>query len=474
MLTARIAVNFDKPIRTWDGFGVTYVETGQTRDYSTYAQDYGGFSCLEQQHRDEILDLIFGADGLRPGISKMFLDPFHQPFPANGYSFDPAVLDASAYDHETTTHWLRYFVKEGVRRVREWGGDLTVFTTLYGPPGWMTRQGFIRGRDLDPQYKTEAAKYLIAWVKFLREHEGIPVRYISLHNEGEDWPRWPVDGSNAGGTSHDYNLYWPPEQVVDFLKFMPDMLRTHGLEDIGLTPGETTGWYRFHSWGYADAIADDDEAINNLGLITSHGFYNGSHGHPFFNDWRSAGIDTLREKRPDLHAWVTSTSWSNMDVRFVNELRNSIYTAKVNAITPWACVQLDGHWTGGDPNPGTAIRVYEDGRYEVMPGYYFYKQISCAGQPGTAVCKVAANDRSIGLVAFGANGSPNPDAFLVLNLDEQKKDLKIQINGSAADTFHGYRTSFTERYCELGEHQLQNGVLTYTATPLSVTTFFAR
>lgn len=473
MTLSRITVDFSKPIREWDGFGVTYVEASQTRDYSQYAQDYGGFSCLNEAQREEVLGLIFGADGLKPGITKMFLDPFHQALPGDDYSFDPAVLDTSAYDHETTTHSLRTFVKEGYRRIREWGGDFRVLTTLYGPPGWMTKQRFVRGRDLDPQYKTEVAKYLIAWVKYLREQEELPVQYISLHNEGEDWPRWPLDGSTDGALNHDYNMFWPPEQVVDFLKFMPEMLRAHGLEDVGLTPGECTGWYRFDSWGYADAIADDAEALESLGLITSHGFFKGSPGNAFFNDWRSAGIDLLREKRPDLHAWVTSTSWSNMDVFFVNELRNTIYSAKVNAIIPWACVQLDGHWNGGDPNPGTAIRVFEDGRYKIMPGYYFYKQISRAGQPGMAVCKVAANERAIGLVAFGANGTNNPDAFLVLNLADEATPLNIQVNGSSASQFKGIRTSSTEQYAELGNFQVESGKLKYTAPPLSVTTFYA-
>jgi hypothetical protein len=39
-----------------------------------------------------------------------------------------------------------------------------------------------------------------------------------------------------------------------------------------LPPGENTNWYRFSYWGYADAIAENKEAIEAIGLITSHGF----------------------------------------------------------------------------------------------------------------------------------------------------------------------------------------------------------
>lgn len=124
----------------------------------------------------------------------------------------------SFYDHTTTTRWMRYFTIQGLAKTRSWGGELKIIVTLYGPPAWMTKQQFIRGRDLDPAYKLECAKYMISWARYLRDVERLPVKYISLHNEGEDWMRWPLDGSTADAPRHDYNLYWPPEQVVDFLR----------------------------------------------------------------------------------------------------------------------------------------------------------------------------------------------------------------------------------------------------------------
>lgn len=253
---------------------------------------------------------------------------------------------------------------------------MPIIVTLYGPPGWMTQQKILRGRDLNPLYKTEVAKYLIAWAKHLRDVEGFNVRYLSLHNEGEDWVRWPADGGDAPEHSnHDYNLFWPPEQVADFLAFMPAMLEAHGIEGVTVTPGECTNWQRFYDWGYADAIADNPAAAAGLGLITSHGFASLSWSNRWYGDWRSAGIDLLREKRPDLHAWVTSTSWAKMDVEFVNQIRSNIYMAKVNAIIPWAGIQVAGRWVGGDPNPGCAFKISTDGTYYVEPGYYFYKQV---------------------------------------------------------------------------------------------------
>ena len=464
MDAVRAEVDFSNKLRAWDGFGVNYVEVAQTKDYRADPQEYGGFSILDEDERQQILDMIFGDDGLKPGVVKMFFDPFHQKRP-----------DAE-FDHETTTKWMRYFVREGLKRTRARGDDLTIVTTLYGPPPWATKQKLLRGRDLDAARKYDLARYMIDWVKFLREKEHLPVRYISLHNEGEDWMRWPADGKSGNiGGGHDYNMFWPPEQVVDFLKFMRPMLDEAGLGDVAITPGECSNWYRFSAWGYADAIAEDEGALQNLGLITSHGFYNGSYGC-WFAEHRSVGIDVLRARRPGLHAWVTSTSWGRMDVVFVREAFGNIYTAKVNAIIPWACIQRPTKWVGGDPNPGCAFRVYEDGTYKVMRGYYYYKQLCRAGRPGMAVAKTMEMDSEIALIAFSRNGTKYPDAFILINIGKEgMKKINVKIAGTPGKTFRAYRTTDKEeQYKPIGEFTLENDVLVYEAPRLSATTFFAK
>ncbi|MBN2391234.1 MAG: hypothetical protein JXR84_10940 [Anaerolineae bacterium] len=469
----RTQVDFSKKIRDWDGFGVNYVEAAQTRDYTTDPQEYGGFSLLTEVERQEIIALIFGEDGLKPGVVKMFLDSFHQDEPGADYNFNDPHIELEAYNHETTTRWMHYFVREGLKTTRARGGDLDILVTLYGPPGWMTLQRIVRGRDIDPTLKIEVAKYLVSWAKFLREKEGFPVHYVSIHNEGEDWMRWPEDGTE-GGLNHDYNMYWPPELVTEFMKLIPPILKANGMEDVTPTPGETSNWYRFSEWGYADTLADDDAAIASLGLITSHGFRGNPNPSRWYGDWRSLGTDILRAKRPDLHAWVTSTSWAKMDAVFVNEIYNNIYCAKVNAIIPWACIQRPGKWVGGDPNPGCAFRVYDDGHYEVMPGYYFFKQVSRAGQPGMSVARVVSNNSGINLIAFAGNGSGNPDAFVVINVTSEDITLNIKVDVSASSVFSAYRTSPTESYTSLGDFTLQNGTIACNATAGSVTTFFGK
>ncbi|MCU0914381.1 MAG: hypothetical protein MUC88_07460 [Planctomycetes bacterium] len=459
----RAQVDFSRHVRDWDGFGVNYVEVAQAIDYTQDPQEYGGFSLLTEEKRQQIVEMVFGVDGLRPGLVKMFLDPHHQRAPGG------------QFDHESTTRWMRYFVREALKRTRARGDDLTIITTLYGPPAWATQQKFLRGRDLDPERKYDLAKYMVDWVRYLREEEKLPVKYLSLHNEGEDWLRWPADGKSGNiGTGHDYNMFWPPEQVADFIRLLRPMLDAAGLPDVGVTPGECTNWYRFSAWGYADAIADDPGALARLGLITSHGFYGGTYGR-WFGEHRSLGTDLLREKRPELHAWVTSTSWSKMDATNIKEMHGNIYTAKVNGIIPWACIQRPTKWVGGDPNPGTAFRIAEDGTYEVLRGYYYYKLLSRAGQPGMAVAQTFAMHSEVAVIGFARHGTKHPDAFVLVNLGQDNQRVAVHVRGSGSDTFEAFRTTDgKDRYEPVGVLELEGETLVYEAPAASATAFFAK
>ncbi len=470
-----LCVDFGTPIRDWDGFGVNYVQTAQTRDYQEWPQEYGGFSLLSGEQREEVLRLIFGENGLKPALTKLFLDVWHEGLTKAGNdNADPRQLNMDGYDHTTTTSWMLYFNRKGLEISREQGRDLTMMTTLYGPPPWTTKQKFILGPDLDPAEKWEVAEYMVSWVKYLRETARLPVEYLSFHNEGCAYYRWPRDGSLPGEDHRDYNMLWPPEQVVDFLTFTRRRLDMEGLQDVGLTPGETQTWYRFDEWGYARAIFDNKTALDHLALVTSHSFANtDNRTSPYYGDFRSNGIDLLRREKPGLHAWVTSMSWGKMNASFVDNMRRNIYISKVNAIIPWAVIQRAGQWIGGDPNPGTAIKVNDDSTFTVLPGYYYYKQVCPAGQPGMAVCHVTSLDPALGLIAFDDNGTSNPDVFILSNIHNKSKNAEITVHGTTATRFRAFRTDDSDRFREIGVFELTDGRSNYKVTPNSVTTFYA-
>jgi hypothetical protein len=188
------------------------------------------------------------------------------------------------------------------------------------------------------------------------------------------------------------------------------------------------------------------------------------------------GTELIRSKRPELHAWVTSTSWSKMDTKNIKEMHDNIYSARVNGIIPWACIQRPVQWVGGDPNPGSAFTVNEDGSYVVRRGYYFYKQITRPGQPGTIICRTLSNDTEIPVIAFGRGVSKSSDAFVVTNMNSGKeKEVLVKITGTNARKFRAFRTTEDEKekYSEIGLFTSENGELFYEAPAGSVTTFFA-
>lgn len=454
-------IDFSEKVVDWDGFGFNYVETAQTRDFKEYPQDYGGFSLLSEEKRKEVVELVFGEDGLKIELIKMFLDPYHQPDPEG------------EYDHEKTTVNMRAFVSAGIAAAKQRGDQLEIITTLYGPPAWANRQKFIGGRDLDTAQAENLCRYMTHWTQYLKAN-GYPVKYLSLHNEGEDFYRWNFADGTQRLRRFDFNMYWPPKQVNDFLKMLPGVLKRHDLGEIQITNGEPSNWTRFHQWGYTDGLTDDTVALSNLGLLTTHGFINGNFSKLSYGTANSLTTDALRALKPGLHAWVTSFSWGNMGLDFVRMVHEQIYTAKVNALIPWAGIQNPAEWIEGDPNPGTAIRVDSTGDYEVTKGYYFYKQLTLAGRRGMYAARARLSNPQAYIIAFGENQTDHPDSFVLSsNIFVWGLPIEIEINGSKYTKFKAYRTSEDgkEQFKELGIFQVTNGTIIYDPPQGTTTTF---
>jgi hypothetical protein len=486
-------VDFADKKQLWDGFGVNYVETSQTFYYDKWPQDYGGFSFINKDAQKEIIELIFGDNGLRPEIVKMFLDPLHQK------------ERGGKFDHEKTTANMRHFVKTGHELSKKRNQDFSIITTLYCPPGFMTRQKFIRGRDMDPEYHDDLSKYLLSWVRFLREKEGLPVDYVSLHNEGESWLRWPLDGTaeDIDASGHDYNMFWSPELVNDILIRTRRLFDKEGFKNVKLTNGEPTNWFRFAAWDYDTKLAQNKQALRSLGLITSHGFYVGNiEARRWYGPHSNRANYTLREAKPGLHSWTTSSAWcikndrmvvDNEIVRryivnshFLFEIFSNIYEAQVNAYIPWAALQNASQWIRPDPNPGTAIRVFDDGTWEIRKGYYYYKQVTSAGRKGMRVVHTSSMDSQINIIGFSGEKTKHPDAFVLINTGTHDMTVKFDIRNARQKQFQAFRTTgddvyqYTETaqfvsegddYTDLGTFKLEGNTLIYNAPANSVTSF---
>jgi hypothetical protein len=169
-------------------------------------------------------------------------------------------------------------------------------------------------------------------------------------------------------------------------------------------------------------------------------------------------------------------TWRDMGSVFVRDMYNAVYEAKINGLIPWAGVKRLSLWGGkGDPNPGGAFEVTEEGQLKVLKGYYFFKQVSQAGQARMQVCQTLSNDSDIKVLAFAQGRSNQPDSFVLINSGERKRTVHIHLRGSAHDAFKACRTSESasgdENYRDMGMAAFENGVYVYLCPAKSVTTY---
>jgi hypothetical protein len=80
------------------------------------------------------------------------------------------------------------------------------------------------------------------------------------------------------------------------------------------------------------------------------------------------------------------------------------------------------------------------------------------------------------IIAFGSNGSRNPEAFVVTsNIFIWGSPIEIKIKGTDRSRFKAFRTTEDgeELYEDIGIYEVQNGVIIYDPPKGSTTTFIA-
>jgi hypothetical protein len=116
--------------------------------------------------------------------------------------------------------------------------------------------------------------------------------------------------------------------------------------------------------------------------------------------------------------------------------------------------------------------VDRKGGYTVEPGYYFYKQVSRAGQPGMAVATVSQPSNNIGLIAFASNGTRHPDALIAFNTSSSPAKARIRVSGTKAASFTAFATSDQLRYQPAGTVAVKGGAVEVDIPAGGVVTLF--
>jgi hypothetical protein len=123
--------------------------------------------------------------------------------------------------------------------------------------------------------------------------------------------------------------------------------------------------------------------------------------------------------------------------------------------------------------PDNGFLIKEDGSLVINDQYYYYKQVTRAGQPGTEVATVINYDPALGAIAFKATCEKNQNAFVLINKSEDSKNVTIHVHHGDSDSYEAVRTMRGEQYSKLGIVKVVHGTITYVSPPRSVTTFFS-
>ncbi len=458
----RAYVDFSKVIREWDGFGVCFSNRNCMKsDIDPYLFKLD-FQYLSKSNQNKIADLIFGSEGLRVGLIKTYINSYQLKKTNVKYN-DGTTLNLSDFSFNPFDKSTQLFCDSAIDVSAKWGGTIRLLCTFTNPPEWMTKQNITGARDLDPTHRIDYACAMVAGIKILTNNS-YPVHYLSMHYHGEEWGKW----NNCGDSTNNkmYSLFWPPEQVADFLKLLRRILDKNGLLNIKLTPGETSNWLRFCDWGYSNAIIDDPLVLNSLGLLTS------SDSAIFFNQnnifaINSSGIDEIREKRPDLHAWFTSFHHIQDNPLSLLQIRQYIYNSKINSVFIGDVLNSES-----DDSSQSLFRTVNDTLF-IPDSYYYLKLICRAGQPGMAVCQVACNILDIYIIGFSSNNTRNHNSFIILNTSMSEYELPIEIRGCSDSAFSIYRTSSFEKCLYLGIAHVKEGKIHFKIAPFSATAFYS-
>ncbi len=456
----RAYVDFSKTIREWDGFGISFLNSLCIKPDPVPSLFKSENNLIDENSFKKIAELIFGLDGLKISIIKTFISLSKQKQFSFHYNENDSVnkseISFTPFDQETST-----FCEMAYKASMSWGATIQLLCTFTNPPGWMTRQKITGGRDLDPSHRIDYAHIMAASIKYLLNNN-LPVKYLSIHHHGEDWHKWDENGQKSNDLL--YSLYWPPEQVADFIKLLRRMLDKNDLANIALTSGETC-CLRFTDWGYANAITEDPSVLESLGLISSC-----TSTIEFDNKTiavQSYGIDELQNKHPGLRLWITNDSYSSVDSQVLSQIRHFIYNSRTNAV-----------FVGNLFNSATDLKespflfTYVNDNLSVSDSYYYLKILCRAGQSGMMICTVACNLPGVSLIAFSSNNTKNHDSFVILNACANEFLFPIEIRGSVNESFNVFRTSSFEKFINLGIVKVKEGKINFKITPFSATAFY--
>ena len=176
--------------RAWEGFGGCFNELG-----------WDALRALPDADRREILDGLFGLDGLHLDIARLPMGA--SDYASSWHSYDETEGDLALKDFSIARDRERLFpyVQEAIKR----RANLRFFASPWSPPTWMKfpaayNYGTFR---MEPEYLEAYARYFVLYVAACAA-EGIPIESVHPQNEPVADQKFP-------------SCVWTGDELAEFL-----------------------------------------------------------------------------------------------------------------------------------------------------------------------------------------------------------------------------------------------------------------
>jgi len=172
-----------------------YAGTGAALTYSA------AWLIDQSPDRDEIIDYIFGTDGLNVQLIRLAIGTSDFTTSAAGhYTYDDTPGNVADMDLSDFSIEQDRVILDVLKDALDINPDLTFIAAPWSAPAWMKTNKSLYGGSLSSSYYNVYADYLIRFLEAYRD-EGIEIAYLSVQNEPYyapyDYPGmlWTIDAT---------------------------------------------------------------------------------------------------------------------------------------------------------------------------------------------------------------------------------------------------------------------------------------
>jgi O-glycosyl hydrolase len=306
-----------------------------------------------------------------------------------------------------------------------------VMATPWTPPPNLKTNNDVVGGELAPENYGAYADHLLAFRDFMAE-SGVPLEAISIQNE----PDITVTYDSCD---------WTSAQMADFLTEQGPRFG-----DTKVIAAESFNFNRQVS----DPLLNDPAVAAEFDIVGGHIYGNGLADYPLA---RQRGKEVwMTEHYTDSGAEPDRANFWPLAYDVATEIHNSMQ-ANFNAYVWWYIRRGYG-------------LITEDGL--VSKRGYLMSQFSRFIRPGYV--RVAASDPGANVDVTAYKNGPGSVVVVALNPGQAQQTVNLDIFGSCVTGFDRFTTSETKNVQDDGPVALDNGRLTVSLDPQSVTTFVSQ